>query len=58
MIGADLERRTARRRLVALLVLALPLALGACGKKGSLRLPEAPASAPAPATPDAEDEVR
>jgi predicted small lipoprotein YifL len=58
MIRTDLERRTARRRLVALLALALPLALGACGKKGSLRLPEAPPpSAPAPA-PDAEDEAK
>ena len=43
---------TIRRRLVALLILALPLALGACGKKGSLRLPE-----PEPA-PEAEDEAK
>jgi predicted small lipoprotein YifL len=51
------------RRLVALLILALPLVLGACGKKGPLRLPEpAPAPAgvpPAPAAaPDAEDEAK
>ena len=58
---------TTRLRLVALLILALPLALAACGKTGPLRLPEpAPAStapaatAPAavPETDSAEDEAK
>ena len=53
--GGMTDRETARtawaRRLAALLILALPLALGACGKKGSLRLPDAPASAPAATAP-------
>ncbi len=62
--GGMTDRETARtawaRRLGVLLILVLPLALGACGKKGSLRLPDAPAaSAPAPAAlPDAEDEAK
>ena len=34
-----------RRRLLALLSLGLAGALGACGKKGPLRLPESPAPA-------------
>jgi predicted small lipoprotein YifL len=47
------------RRLAALLILMLPLTVGACGKKGPLRLPEAPASTPPPdASPDAEDEAK
>jgi len=47
-----------RRRLVALLILALPALLAACGKKGPLRLPEAaPASTPPPA-PDADDKPK
>jgi predicted small lipoprotein YifL len=46
-------------RLVALLILALPLALAACGKKGALRLPDtAPASAPPAAAPETEDEAK
>jgi predicted small lipoprotein YifL len=41
----------ARRRILALLGLGAAAALGACGKKGDLRLPE-----PAPSSPQPSDE--
>jgi predicted small lipoprotein YifL len=35
-----------RRRVLALLALGLPAALGACGRRGPLRLPEPPPASP------------
>jgi predicted small lipoprotein YifL len=43
----------ARRRLLALLGLGVAAALGACGKKGPLRLPEPPSAPAEPAAPEA-----
>ena len=40
-----------RRRLLTLLAVSLATLVGACGKRGPLRLPEPP-----PSTPDSSDE--
>ena len=40
-----------RRRLLALLAVTLAALVGACGKRGPLRLPEPP-----PSTPESSDE--